>query len=147
MDIAIVFSRALKGIHSPAVTVEVHLTRGLPGLSMVGLPEAAVKESKDRVRSAILSNQFEFPLSRITVNLAPADLPKEGGRFDLAVAIGILVASGQVSSDSLDCFEFVGELALTGHLRAVKGSLPIADAVHQSERSLILPAANADEAA
>ncbi|NKB38148.1 MAG: YifB family Mg chelatase-like AAA ATPase [Gammaproteobacteria bacterium] len=147
MDIAIVFSRALKGIHSPAVTVEVHLTRGLPGLSMVGLPEAAVKESKDRVRSAILSNQFEFPLSRITVNLAPADLPKEGGRFDLAVAIGILAASGQISSSSLEHYEFIGELALTGHLRPVKGSLPIADAVRQSERNLVLPANNADEAA
>ena len=146
MDIAKVFSRALKGINAAQVIVEVHLTRGLPGLSMVGLPETAVRESKDRVRSAILSNQFEFPLSRITVNLAPADLPKEGGRYDLAVAIGILIASGQVSAKHVDEYEFIGELALSGDLRPVKGSLPIAAAVGAEGRSLILPAANAAEA-
>jgi magnesium chelatase family protein len=147
MDIAIVFSRALKGINSPQVTVEVHLSRGLPSLSIVGLPETVVKESKDRVRSAILSNHFEFPLSRIIVNLAPADLPKEGGRFDLAIAIGILAVSGQLPHAQLDDHEFVGELALTGELRPVKGILPVANAVKIAQRDLILPHANADDAA
>ncbi len=147
MDIAIVFSRALTGIKSPQVTVEVHLSRGLPGLSIVGLPETAVKESKDRVRSAILSNHFEFPLSRIIINLAPADLPKEGGRFDLAIAIGILVASGQIPHVRLDKYEFVGELALTGAMRPVRGILPVANAALLSRRKLILPTENAEEAA
>ncbi len=101
MDIAIIHSRALMGIHAPAVTVEVHLSRGLPALSIVGLPEAAVKESKERVRSAILHNRFEFPLKRITINLAPADLPKESGRYDLAIAIGILAASKQLPATAL----------------------------------------------
>jgi magnesium chelatase family protein len=144
MDIAIVYSRALTGINSPQVTVEVHLSRGLPSLSIVGLPETAVKESKDRVRSAILTNHFEFPLSRIIINLAPADLPKEGGRFDLAIAIGILAASGQIPAIELERFEFVGELALTGELRPVRGILPVAHAVNVAARSLILPRANED---
>ncbi len=147
MDIAIVFSRALKGIDSPQVTVEVHLSRGLPSLSIVGLPETAVKESKDRVRSAILTNHFDFPLSRIIVNLAPADLPKEGGRFDLAIAVGILAASGQLPCTQLKNYEFVGELALTGELRPVKGILPVANAVKLAQRDLIVPFANADDAA
>lgn len=147
MAISIVFSRALTGIVSAQVTVEVHLSRGLPSLSIVGLPETAVKESKDRVRSAILNNHFEFPLRRITINLAPADLPKEGGRFDLAIAIGILSASEQIPHEELSQYEFVGELALTGKLRSVKGILPIAKAAHTAGRSLILPQQNADEAA
>jgi len=147
MEIARVFSRALTGIYSPLVTVEVHLSGGLPALSIVGLPETAVRESKDRVRSAILSNHFDFPLGRVTINLAPADLPKEGGRFDLAIAIGILAASGQLPRAGLDHCEFVGELALTGHLRPVKGALPVASAVLAAGRDLILPLANADEAA
>jgi len=146
MDVAIVFSRALAGIHSPQVTIEVHLSRGLPSLSIVGLPETAVKESKDRVRSAILNNHFEFPLHRIIVNLAPADLPKEGGRYDLPIAIGILVASGQLPANVLNQYEFVGELALTGELRPVHGCLPIAWAVKNAGRQLILPRYNADEA-
>ncbi len=146
MDVAIVFSRALTGISAPQVTVEVHLSRGLPSLSIVGLPETAVKESKDRVRSAILNNHFEFPLNRIIINLAPADLPKEGGRFDLAIAIGILAASRQIPGKELCDYEFVGELALTGELRPVRGILPVANAVKRSERRLILPLANADEA-
>lgn len=147
MDIAIIYTRALIGIDSPLVTIEVHLSRGLPGLSIVGLPEAAVKESKDRVRSAILNNRFEFPLSRITVNLAPADLPKAGGRYDLPIAIGILVASGQIPANGVDRYEFVGELALTGALRPIRGCLPTASACGRAGRALILPAANADEAA
>ena len=146
MAISIVYSRALTGIVSALVTVEVHLSRGLPSLSIVGLPETAVKESKDRVRSAILNNHFEFPLRRITINLAPADLPKEGGRFDLAIAIGILSASEQIPHEQLSQYEFVGELALTGKIRAVKGILPIAKAAHTAGRSLILPDQNADEA-
>lgn len=94
MSVAIIYTRSQDGINAPLVTVEVHLSRGLPGFTIVGLPETTVKESKERVRSAILNNQFDFPLSRITINLAPADLPKEGGRFDLPIALGILIASG-----------------------------------------------------
>jgi magnesium chelatase family protein len=146
MSIAIVYSRAQVGIRAPLVTVEVHLTRGLPSLSIVGLPEAAVKESKDRVRSAIINNQFEFPLHRITINLAPADLPKEGGRFDLAIALGILAASNQIPQDKLDQYEFIGELALTGELRPVRGVVPVTKAIKDANRKLILPMLNADEA-
>ncbi len=147
MSIAITYSRAQVGIQSPLVTIEVHITRGLPSLSIVGLPETAVKESKDRVRSAILNNHFEFPLGRITINLAPADLPKEGARFDLAIALGILAASRQIPSENLEHYEFAGELALTGELRAVKGMLPFAHACSQQERAVILPIHNADESA
>ena len=147
MDVAIVYSRALTGINSPLVTIEVHLSRGLPHLSIVGLPETAVKESKDRVRSALLNNHFEFPLHRITVNLAPADLPKTGGRFDLPIAIGILIASGQIPGEIINNFEFVGELALTGELRPVQGCLPMAISTKKSARKIILPRTNAEEAA
>jgi magnesium chelatase family protein len=106
MSVAVVYSRAQVGIEAPLVTIEVHLSNGLPGLSIVGLPEAAVKESKDRVRSALLNSQFEFPLRRITINLAPADLPKEGGRFDLAIALGVLAASGQLDPAACLALEF-----------------------------------------
>jgi magnesium chelatase family protein len=146
MSIAVVFSRAQVGIQAPLVIVEVHLTRGLPSLSIVGLPETAVKESKDRVRSAIINNHFEFPLRRITINLAPADLPKEGGRFDLAIALGILAASNQLPIDTLNDYEFIGELALTGELRPVRGVLPAARSVKNANRKLILPDRNKDEA-
>ena len=146
MSIAITFSRAQVGIHAPLVIVEVHLTRGLPSLSIVGLPETAVKESKDRVRSAIINNHFEFPLRRITINLAPADLPKEGGRFDLAIALGILAASNQIPVDNLHEYEFIGELALTGELRPVNGILPAARSVKNADRKLVLPDKNAAEA-
>ena len=146
MSIAIIHSRAQTGIDAPPVTVEVHLSRGLPSLSIVGLPETAVKESKDRVRSAILNNHFEFPLKRITINLAPADLPKEGARFDLAIAIGILAASNQLPQDLLREYEFIGELALTGELRGVNGILPTACAVASGQRKIILPTANMNEA-
>jgi len=147
MEVSVIHSRALYGINSPPVAVEVHLSRGLPGLSIVGMPETAVRESKDRVRSAILNNQFEYPLRRITINLAPADLPKDSGRFDLAIAIGILAASGQVSHKNLERYEMIGELALTGNLRPVRGILPIARCAVQAGRSLILPRLNAAEAA
>lgn len=146
MDIAIVNSRAITGITSPQVSVEVHLSRGLPSLSIVGLPETVVRESKDRVRSAILNNHLEFPAGRITINLAPADLPKEGGRFDLPIALGILAASGQIRNASLAAYEFIGELALTGSLRRVHGCLPVAQAVRASGRSLVLPRENTEEA-
>ena len=114
MSLAIVNTRARYGIEAPAVTVEVHLSNGLPSLSIVGLPETAVKESKDRVRSALINSHFNFPTRRITINLAPADLPKDGGRFDLAIALGILVASEQLPRDILENTEFIGELALSG---------------------------------
>ena len=146
MSLAIVYSRALTGIDAPQVTVEVHLSNGLPSLSIVGLPEAAVKESKDRVRGALLNTNFEFPARRIIVNLAPADLPKEGGRYDLPIAIGILAASGQIPQDKLDQYEFVGELALSGLIRAVKGVLPFAIKCRQQQRALFVPQSNADEA-
>jgi magnesium chelatase family protein len=147
MSVAVIYSRAQDGINAPLVTVEVHLSRGLPSFSIVGLPETTVKESKERVRSAILNNQFDFPLSRITINLAPADLPKEGGRFDLPIAIGILIASGQIPETGIKGHEVIGELSLTGDLRPVTGVLPVSLAMKKSQRSLIVPMKNADEAA
>ena len=147
MSLAIVYSRGGSGVEAPLVTVEVHLANGLPALSIVGLPETAVKESKDRVRGALLNSRFEFPARRITINLAPADLPKDGGRFDLPIAVGILAASGQVPKDALGRYEFIGELALSGALRGVKGVLPVAMASQQAGRTLIVPADSAPEAA
>jgi magnesium chelatase family protein len=145
--LATVFSRAQYGIDAPLVRVEVHLSAGLPGLSLVGLPETAVKESKDRVRAAILNAGFEFPQKRITVNLSPADLPKEGGRFDLPIAIGILAAAGQVDAARLGETEFIGELALGGELRAVTGVLPVALHASRAHRVLVVPKENQAEAA
>jgi magnesium chelatase family protein len=147
MSLAVVYSRAQEGVSAPLVTVEVHLSNGLPGLSIVGLPETVVKESKDRVRGALLNSQFEFPARRITINLGPADLPKEGGRFDLPIALGILAASGQVPKESLRSHEFVGELALSGELRSVRGILPVALHSRNSERALVCPRENGNEAA
>ncbi len=146
MNLALVYSRTNDGINAPLVTVEVHLGNGLPGFSIVGLPEMAVKESKDRVRAAIINSNFDFPAKRITVNLAPADIPKDGGRFDLPIALGILAASGQIAKKSLASYEFIGELALGGQLRSVKGVLPTAYAASEADRSLFLPKENADEA-
>jgi len=146
MNLAVVYSRTNDGISAPLVTVEVHLGNGLPGFSIVGLPEMAVKESKDRVRAALINSKFEFPAKRITVNLAPADIPKDGGRFDLPIALGILAASGQIPEKQLAGYEFIGELALGGQLRAVKGVLPTAYAASEAKRSLFLPNENADEA-
>jgi len=147
VSLAIVHSRALTGIDAPPVTVEAHLGNGLPSFSIVGLPEAAVRESRDRVRGAIVNSGFEFPARRITVNLAPADLPKEGARFDLAIALGILAASGQVPPPVPERHVFLGELALGGGLRPVHGVLPAAAALHGSGAELVLPADNAAEAA
>lgn len=145
MSLAIVYTRAQIGIDAPLVRVEVHLSGGLPGLFIVGLPEAAVKESKDRVRGAILNSQFEFPARRITINLAPADLPKEGGRFDLPIALGILAASGQISHARLGQYECLGELALGGELRGVR-VLPATLACRDAGRTLLVPGDNAAEA-
>lgn len=147
MTLAIVYSRASSGIHAPLVTVEVHISKGLPAFHIVGLPEATVKESKHRVRSAIMNTHFEFPGRRITINLAPADLPKEGGRFDLPIALGILVASKQIPKKILDDYEFTGELALSGELRPIRGLLPVVLSAFKSGRQLIVPHANAYEAA
>ncbi len=146
MGLAVIFSRGRSGINAPLVMVEVHVANGLPGLNIVGLPETAVKESKDRVRGALLNSQFTFPAQRIIVNLAPADLPKEGGRFDLAIALGILAASGQIPTDHLKDYECIGELSLGGELRPIKGVLPIAIQARNEHRKLILPRENSAEA-
>lgn len=147
MTLALVRTRARVGMNAPLVTVEVHLSNGLPAFSIVGLPDAAVRESKERVRSAILNSDYEFPQRRITVNLAPADLPKDGGRFDLPIAIGILAASGQLPLIVLEQYEFIGELALSGELRPVEGSLTAALAASREQRGLFVPTPNAEEAA
>ena len=147
MSLATVLTRAQVGINSPQVTIEVHLSNGLPSLSIVGLADTEVKESKDRVRAALINSQFDFPARRITINLAPADLPKEGSRFDLAIAIGILAASGQIPADKLEHFEFIGELALSGELREIRGVLPAAVQCRDKKRTLVLPRQNAHEAA
>lgn len=146
MSLAIVHSRACVGMDAPPVTVEVHLSNGLPALSIVGLPETAVKESKDRVRSAIINSQFDFPARRITINLAPADLPKEGGRFDLPIALGILAASSQIPAIALQHYEFAGELALSGELRSIQGVLPMTLQTRKAQRTLIIPHGNLAEA-
>ena len=154
MSLAVLRSRALAGLAAPEVTVEVHLAAGLPSFTLVGLPDTEVKEARDRVRAAIQNCGFEFPQRRITVNLAPADLPKESGRFDLPIALGILIASGQIKAANLDAHEFAGELALSGDLRAVRGTLAMCAAIrreagpqHQEARAFVLPLESAPEAA
>ncbi|MBI5436185.1 MAG: YifB family Mg chelatase-like AAA ATPase [Nitrosomonadales bacterium] len=147
MSLAVLYSRALSGMEAALVTVEVHLANGLPNFTIVGLPETEVKESKDRVRAALQNCQFDFPARRITVNLAPADLPKESGRFDLPIALGILAATGQIPSDKLVEYEFAGELALTGELRPIRGALAMTYRAANNGRAFILPQANAAEAA
>ncbi|MCY0965701.1 YifB family Mg chelatase-like AAA ATPase [Parathalassolituus penaei] len=147
MSLARIYSRAQTGVEAPDVLVEVHLSGGLPSLSLVGMPEAAVRESKDRVRSALMTSDLEFPAKRITISLAPADLPKDGGRFDLAIALGILAASGQVPPERLDNCEFIGELGLNGDLLPVTGALPTAVQCALRGRTLIVPVANGGEVA
>jgi magnesium chelatase family protein len=147
MSLAVVYSRAQDGMSAPLVTCEVHLSGGLPGTSIVGLPEAAVKEARDRVRAAILNAQLEYPQRRITVNLAPADLPKDGGRFDLPIALGILAANGGIPREALAQYEFIGELALSGELRAVHGALPAVLRAVCAGRRAVVPRGNGAEAA
>ena len=150
MTLAVLKSRALNGMAAPEVLVEVHLANGLPAFTIVGLPETEVKEARDRVRAALQNARFEFPNRRITVNLAPADLPKESGRFDLPIALGILAASGQIPIDALGGYEFAGELSLSGELRPIRGALAMTYAMQRAgtvPRGFILPRANADEAA
>jgi len=152
MSIAIVRTRGLTGMYAPQVTVEVHLSNGLPAFTLVGLPDTEVREARERVRAALQTSRFDFPMRRITVNLAPADLPKESGRFDLPIALGILAASGQIPTRTLDQYEFAGELSLTGELRPVRGTLAMAYAVTRSEQSIaprrgfVVPWESADEA-
>lgn len=147
MALASVASRALAGIDAPEVTVEVHLGPGLPAFHIVGLPDAQVREAKDRVRAALHHAHFDFPARRITVNLAPADLPKDSSRFDLPIALGILAASGQIHVAALTGHEFAGELSLTGELRPVRGALAMALGAGRAGRAFVLPAANAAQAA
>ncbi len=145
MSFAQVYTRSVVGLHAPKVIIEVHLSQGLPALTIVGLPEAAVRESKDRVRSAILNSGFQFPNRRLTINLAPADLPKDGARLDLPIAIGILAASGQLEPEVLSGFEFIGELALNGELRQVTGSLAVARAIKAEKLAIALSQVAANE--
>lgn len=147
MSLAVLRSRALAGMAAPEVTVEVHIAAGLPSFTLVGLPDTEVKEARDRVRAAIQNCRFDFPQKRITVNLAPADLPKVSARFDLPIALGILIASGQIHAPEIDRYEFVGELALGGELRGIRGALAMCAAGAGSDRSFILPRDNAEEAA
>ncbi|WGG49778.1 YifB family Mg chelatase-like AAA ATPase [Rugamonas sp. DEMB1] len=149
MSLAVLKSRALAGMEAPEVSVEVHLANGLPSFTIVGLPETEVKEARDRVRAAIQNGGFEMPAQRITVNLAPADLPKESGRFDLPIALGILAASRQLPSSQLHRYEYAGELSLSGELRPIRGALAMSFAMRRdgAEHAFIVPQANADEAA
>ena len=147
MSLAVIYSRALSGMQAPLVEVEAHLANGLPAFNIVGLPDTEVKESRDRVRAAILQSGFDFPVKKITVNLAPADLPKESGRFDLPIALGVLAASGQIAPEKLALYEFAGELALSGALRPVRGALAMAWQGMQAGRAFVLPADNAKQAA
>ena len=147
MPVAVLHSRSLSGFDAPPVSVEVHLSGGLPAFNLVGLPETEVKESRDRVRAALQNARFEFRARKITVNLAPADLPKESGRFDLPIALGILVATGQLPSATLESHEFAGELALTADLRPIRGALATTLKAHHDGRAFVLPEASAHEAA
>jgi len=147
MSLAVLHSRALSGFDAPEVTVEVHLGNGLPSFTIVGLPDTEVKESRDRVRAALVNSRFEFPARRITVNLAPAELPKESGRFDLPIALGILAASRQLEVNGFSSYEFAGELSLTGELRPVRGALAMTWRAAKVGRAFVLPSGSADEAA
>lgn len=145
MSLSVVYTRAALGVKAPLISVEVHLSNGLPGLTLVGLPETTVKEARDRVRSAIINSGYTFPARKITINLAPADLPKEGGRYDLPIAIALLAASEQLSAPRLSHYEFVGELALTGALRGVPGAISSAMAALDAGREIIVAKDNAAE--
>jgi len=146
MSFATVYSRARVGISAPLVTIEVHISNGLPSFQIVGLPDASVRESRDRVRSALINSNFQFPQTRLTVNLSPADIPKEGARFDLAIAVGILAASAQIPIDKLTQFEFYGELGLNGDVRGIIGAIPTTMACGDAKRVCILPQENVAQA-
>src|ERR1700682_6703404 len=147
MAVAVLHSRALSGFDAPPVEVEVHLAGGLPAFNLAGMAETEDKESRDRVRAALQNARFDFPPRQTTVTLAPADLPKESGRFDLPIAIGILAATHQIPGDTLAQHEFAGELALGGALRPIRGALPMALSARREGRAFVLPAASAMEAA
>lgn len=146
MSLAILHSRAQYGIEAPPVTIEVFLSGGLPAFTIVGMAETAVRESKDRVRGALISSNFDFPQQRITVSLGPADMRKAGGRYDLAIALGILAARRQFPADALCNLEFYGELALSGGLRSVPGMLPAVLKARESGRAVVVPTENRSEA-
>lgn len=146
MNLAFTKTRSTVGIIAQPVSVEVHLSNGAPRFDIVGLAETAVKESKDRVRSAIINSNYEFPCRRITVNLGPADLPKSGSGFDLPIALGILAASQQIPGANLLGHEFIGELTLSGDLRGVSAIIPAVLAAHKEDVCLIIAQANAFEA-
>lgn len=146
MAYSTIYSRAIIGVESPLVEIEVHISNGLPSFQIVGLPDTSVRESRDRVRSAIINSQLQFPQQRLTVNLSPADIPKEGARYDLAIAIGILVASKQIPLSTVVNLEFLGELGLNGELRTARAALPSVIAINRCKRTAILPRADAMQA-
>lgn len=145
MNLSVLYTRAQKALISETVRVETHISNGLPAFNIVGMPETAVKESKDRVRAAIINSGYEFPARKITVNLSPADLPKEGGRYDLSIAIGLLIASGQLQTNLIQDYELIGELALTGELRAIRGLLPTVISSLQHNKNIIIPSDKSNE--
>lgn len=145
MSVSVIYTRACIGVQAPLINVEIHISNGMPGFTLVGLPEATVKESKDRVRSALINSGFNFPSKKITINLSPADFPKEGSRFDLPIAIAILAATKQIPTDNLLDYEFLGELSLSGNIRAVKGAIPAAISAQNNNRSLLLSSENLPE--
>ncbi|GGF63668.1 YifB family Mg chelatase-like AAA ATPase [Alteromonas lipolytica] len=145
MGMGIVYTRGAAGINAPKVKVEVHLSNGLPSFKLVGLAETAVQEAKERVRSALINSGFEYPARRITVNLAPADIPKSGGRYDLAIALGILIAMGLIEQKQLEQTEVAGELSLNGDIRPVSGLLPVAMSCATEQHTLLIPQGNEAE--
>lgn len=145
MTLFTIHTRACIGVYAPKIDVEVHISNGMPSFTLVGLPEATVKEAKDRVRSALINSGFSFPSKKITVNLSPADLPKEGSRFDLPIAVSILAASNQIKTENLNQYEFLGELALSGQIRSIKGAIPAAISAQKMGRALILSSENKHE--
>lgn len=145
MSLSVIYTRAALGVTAPLVTVEVHISQGLPGLTIVGLPETTVKEARDRVRSALINSGYTFPARKITINLAPADLPKQGGRYDLPIAVALLAASEQLTAQNLECYEFVGELALTGALRGVPGAICAAMEALRCGRKIVVSKDNSQE--
>ena len=145
MSFATIYSRAIIGVDAPQVKIEVHLSNGLPAFQIVGLPDTSVRESRDRVRSAILNSKLQFPQIRLTVNLSPADIPKEGARYDQAIAIGILAASKQLPPNKLEEYEFLGELGLNGEIKPTRAAIPSAIAINNANRTAILSSSDAEQ--